>query len=126
MYVCKNLNPKGKKTGDCAIRAVAAATNKSWDETYIGLANIGFKNKTIINDTETVDLYLRQLGFNVGTIKVNKGGHRPTVKSFANEHPNWVCVLRVANHLVACAYGNYIDIWDSGDKSVYKYWYKPL
>lgn len=126
MFVKKNLNPRGHKTGDCVIRAVAAATGLSWDNTYQALSKAGFELKVEMSEVEAVDLVLKSLGFLEGKIKVVKGSKRPTVKSFSEQNPNLVAVLRVANHMVACAYGNYVDIWDSGDCSVYKYWYKEV
>ena len=120
------LNPKGIKTGDCAIRAVAAALSASWDNAYKQLADAGFRLKVSMSETEAVESVLLNNGFSIGKIKVPRGSHRPTVASFTREHPDWVSVLRVANHLVACSNGIYVDIWDSGECSVYKYWYKEI
>lgn len=125
-YVEHNINPENKKVGDCAIRAVAVATGLGWDVAYKLLSEIGFNLKCAMSDVEAVEEALLRCGFSVGKIKVPKGSSRPTVAEFADEHPNWYCVLRVANHLVACGRGNYVDTWDCGDKSVYKYWYKPI
>lgn len=125
-YVKYNVNPKGRKVGDCAIRAVAVATGLGWDEAYKQLSSAGFYYKCAMNDIEAVDIVLKDNGFKVGTIKVQKGEKRPTVSEFARNTPEWYCVLRVANHLVASGRGNYVDIWDCGDKSVYKYWYKEI
>ena len=126
MFKKANVNPKGKKTTDCVIRAVAAATGLGWDEAYKQLAEVGFIQKCEMSDTESVDIVLRNNGFLVGTIRVQKGDKRPTVAQFAEQHPNWYCVLRVANHLVASGNGFYVDTWDSGDCAVYKYWYKEI
>ena len=38
-----NPNPEGKQVGDCTVRAIAKATGKSWDETYVGLCLHGLK-----------------------------------------------------------------------------------
>lgn len=124
MYIEKNLNPKSRKVGDCTIRAVAAATGLGWDKAYKQLAEAGFHCKCCMCNIEAVDMVLKNNGFKVGKIQVVKGGKRPTVNSFAKENPTLICVLRVAGHLVATGYGNYVDIWDCGEKSVYKYWYK--
>lgn len=126
MYVKHNINPKNKKTGDCAIRAVGAATKLGWDLAYEGLCRHGFMLKTAPNDTEAIHSFLIEQGFTEGIIRVPKGSKRPTVDSFAKEHPNWYSVLRVSNHITCCAYGNYLDIWDCGKSSVYKYWYKEI
>lgn len=123
MFINKNLNPRGLKTGDCAIRAVAGATGLSWDEAYNIMAYTGFNIKREMAEVETVEKVLLDRGFKVGKIKVVKGCKRPTVRGFAEQHPNMTGVMRVANHLVAFGRGHYMDIWDSGDCSVYKYWY---
>lgn len=125
-YVNYNINPKGRKTGDCAIRAVAVATGLGWDEAYNQLAAAGFLLKCAMNYTEAIEAVLVSNGFSVGKVKVPRGSKRPTVEGFAQEHPNWYAVLRVSNHLVATGKGNYVDIWDCGECSVYKYWYKPV
>lgn len=125
-YVNYNINPKGKKTGDCSIRAVAVATGLGWDEAYNQLAAAGYLLKVEMSEVEAIEAVLTSHGFLVGKVKVPKGSRRPTVAGFAQEHPNWYAVLRVANHVVATGKGNYVDIWDSGDCSVYKYWYKPI
>lgn len=126
MFVKYNVNPRNRKVGDCAIRAVATATGLGWDEAYKQLAAAGFLYKCSMSDVEAIDIVMQNNGFKVGTIKIHKGDKRPKVAKFAEEHPNWYCVLRVANHLVASGRGNYVDTWDSGDCSVYKYWYKEI
>lgn len=126
MYVEFNINPKNKKTGDCAIRAVAVATGLGWDKVYQGLATSGFLCKTAMNDVEAINHFLLSQGFKEGKVKVSKGSKRPTVDGFAKEHPNWYAVLRTAGHITCCGRGNYVDIWDCGYQSVYKYWYKEI
>lgn len=125
-YIHHNMNPKNKKVGDCAIRAVAAALGCSWDDAYLELATSGLALKCAMNDIEAVEDVLVSNGFSIGKIIATKGSKRPTVAQFAAEHPDMSAVLRVSNHLVTCRQGKYIDIWDSGNKSVYKYWYKQI
>lgn len=36
-FVRYNNNPKQNKTSDCVIRAISFATNKSWEDIYIGI-----------------------------------------------------------------------------------------
>ena len=127
MYVNYNVNPRGKKTGDCAIRAVAVATGLGWDKAYLGLSDAGFKVKSAMNDTEAIQFFLvDMLGWKEGKVRAVKGSRRPTVDSFSRENPNIYAVLRTAHHITCCAKGNYVDIWDCGEQSVYKYWYKEM
>ena len=115
MYIQRNLNPKGKKTDDCAIRAVAAATGLDWLSASRLLTKHAEENYTVLNSSEAVEKALLSVGFIKGKINVSKGSRRPTVRSFSEDYPNIIAVLRVANHFTAC-----------GDKSVYSYWYKPI
>lgn len=126
MFVNYNINPLGKKTGDCSIRAVAVATGLGWDKAFEGLTASAYRLKTVPDDTEAIEDFLLRQGFKIGKIKVPKGGKRPTVAQFAELHPDMYAVLRVAGHLTCSGRGNYVDIWDCGDKSVYKYWYKYI
>ncbi len=41
MWVRCNPNPLGKQVGDCAIRAIAIATDKSWRNAYDDLCQLG-------------------------------------------------------------------------------------
>ena len=121
MFKKQNLNPKNKKTSDCVIRSFASATGKSWDDTYSDLCDIGFKIKSMPNDKTVYTVYAESLGFEKCKIELSNG-HKPTVKSFADNHPSGIFILRLAGHLVTVIDGDYIDSWDCGYKSVYMYW----
>lgn len=126
MFINYNINPLSKKTGDCSVRAVATATGLGWDKAFEGLVASAYRLKTVPDDTEAIEDFLLKQGFKIGKIKIAKGDRRPTVDEFAKAHPDMYAVLRVAGHLTCSSRGNYVDIWDCGDKSVYKYWYKQI
>ena len=50
-----NANPKGWKTDDCVIRAIALATNQTWDKVFTDLNEIAFKKKRVFNDKKVYD-----------------------------------------------------------------------
>ena len=56
-------NPSNKLTGDCVIRAIASALNKSWDEVYDDLCAIGKKYKLMPNDSKCYERYLKANGY---------------------------------------------------------------
>ena len=120
----KNENPKSKEVGDCVVRALATATENSWDDVYRELCKIGFELKVMPNSDEAYHKYLEDSGFERRKISVKKGSKRPTVLSFTKEHKEGVYVLRVANHVTVSKEGIYYDIWDCGDSCVYSYWEK--
>ena len=45
MYEFYNPNPHNKSVGDCVIRALSKALNKTWDETFIDLFTVAFELK---------------------------------------------------------------------------------
>lgn len=121
MYKEFNANPKGRKTGDCLIRAFSLASGKTWEETLTDLYQIALDIKASPTESETCAKYADQLGFKSGKAEIVRH-HRPTVASFAKSHPIGTFVLRLAHHVVTVKDGVYYDIWDCGAKSVYKYW----
>lgn len=42
-YIERNLNPLGKRTGDCVIRSIATVMNEDWDSTYKCIGNYWVK-----------------------------------------------------------------------------------
>lgn len=56
-------NPHGGSVGDCAVRAVAAATGQSWEQAYIGLALTGFALGDMPSANRTWGAYLQKHGF---------------------------------------------------------------
>ena len=99
-----NPNPEGKQVGDCTVRAIAKATGKSWDETYVGLC-------------------LRQQGFTRNVVP-NTCPDCYTVEEFARDHPHGMYVLALSSHVVCVEDGKYFDSWDSGNEIPLFYWEK--
>ena len=124
-YIEMNLNPKGKKTGDCVIRAISYVSGKSWNEVFDLLCKTARKKAMMPNDTLVYKAVLKDLGFIKQTIPAIEAGECcPTVADVAR-----LCkapaVLSAAHHLVAVdGKGHYIDIWNCGKKRCYTYWTK--
>ena len=58
-FTYNNVNPKNKINGDCVIRSIANAMNKTWDEVNEDLFKYSVKYKTILNDKHTYEKYLK-------------------------------------------------------------------
>lgn len=117
------FQPNSHSCGDCALRAVAKATNQTWYTVFDDLIPIARKMQRMPNDTEVIGKYLEEKGFKWVPIKVEYGDSRPLVHEFAKNHEE-TCVLRVSHHLTSSGKGKYYDIWDCGDNSLYGYWIK--
>ncbi len=58
----ENFNPV-RVTGDCVVRAIAAAAGLSWNEAFDGLAECAGPDGLILDRYDVYDRYLRRLGF---------------------------------------------------------------
>ena len=63
MYVHYNANPAMNDTIDCTVRAIAYATDETWDFTYVVLALYGFIFYAMPNVNAVWDRYLMDRGF---------------------------------------------------------------
>lgn len=126
MYIKENLNPMGRKTTDCVIRAIAKASGEDYFKVLDLLVEQQKKTGYDMSEKMNYDTVLKNLGFVKKSIKVAKGDKRPTVDEIAKSTKgnNTKIVAAVAHHLVACEKGHYYDIWDCGDKSLYSYYVK--
>lgn len=136
-FIKNNLNPSGKKVGDCVIRAIQYATNQTWPEVYQGLCAIGLELKDIPNSPKVYQKYLEDRGWKKNPMpKIPATGlkwssgvrseyatyHRLQLSQFVDENPKLLAIVSLANHLTVIDNGKLIDIWNCGRKSVGNYW----
>ena len=114
-----NPNPRKRRTGDCVIRAVCAATGKSWDEVFWGAAFAAFGLDDMPSSNIAWRLYLRSLGY-----KRREVTEEYTVGEFADDHPHGVYVLGTGSHAVTARDGRIYDTFDSRPEPVLFYYYK--
>lgn len=122
-YSQYNPNPRGRSVGDCAVRAVAKALGKSWEESYVGLVLTGFELGDLPNADSVWGAYLQSNGFCRHLLPDES--HYYTVADFATDHPNGTFVLSMpGRHVVTVIDGDYCDSWDSGREVPTYYWSK--
>lgn len=114
MYVYENTNPQKKNVGDCAIRAVAKATDQTWIQAYMALYVHGLQLADLANSDAVWTSYLRERGFTRGVIP-NTCPDCYTVADFAEDHPDGTFVLGTGSHAVAVIDGTIYDAWDSSN-----------
>lgn len=137
-----NANPKGKYTGDCAVRAIAAAVEKPWERVTMELAEMSCKTGYSFASKENMDKYLIQNGFAKEKQPRKRDNTKLTGEEFCRELQKWLgdkCIWGtctdngvviapriVANigghHVVAIVDGKVNDIWDSTDGCIGNYW----
>lgn len=123
-YYQPNNKDLKDRYGDCTIRALSKALNTTWLGAFdkaIPLCR-KYQVSNIFACPITVrKLIFKELGFDYVGISNKKGQKRPTVDSFAKDHPTGIYIANVANHEVAIVDGQYYDTWDSGECSMYGY-----
>ena len=58
MFHYYNANPFGRNVDDCTIRAISLATGKTWDETYLELAEFSRKQGITLSEISFINDYL--------------------------------------------------------------------
>lgn len=112
MFVHYNPNPKGKRVGDCVIRAISKALDQTWEQTYLDLVLRGYIMGDMPSSNAVWDAYLRGKGFERDIVSADCPDCY-TIKDFAEEHPEGVFVIGTGSHAVCVVDGDVFDAWDS-------------
>lgn len=121
MYIPYNANPDSLRVGDCTVRAISLALNKSWEMVYTGLYLKGYSMSDMPSANAVWGAYLRDHGFTRHIIPNDKP-HDYTVRDFCEDHPEGTYLLAIEGHLVCVKSGNFFDAWDSGSECPIYYW----
>ena len=122
-FINFNSNPRGNHVGDCTVRAISAALDQEWEETYLYMALYGFLMCDMPSADHVWGAYLKHKGFR--RYVVDDGGRDAyTVADFCAEHPAGVFILCPHGHVLTVKDGNYYDNWDSGGEVPVYYWAK--
>lgn len=115
MFEYYNPNPNGSDNNDCVIRALTKILDKSWEDVYWELAELGFLMHDMPSVNKVWDEYLRRYGFYRNVIP-NMCPTCYTVLDFCRDHPTGKFVLATGSHVVAVVNGDYYDSWNSGNE----------
>ncbi len=114
----KNLNPKGKKTGDCVIRALALALDKDYYTVYHELYMLSIKLGFIVSDKRVEEKLLLGSGFIKHKQPIKPSGRKYLVGEIDKLTKEDVVVISCAHHLTACIKGTIYDTWDCRGKCI--------
>lgn len=126
-YFQPNKKDIKDQVGDCQIRAFCKVLDIDWLAAFDMTIPIcrELQTYTIFDcDLKKTKAAMETLGFTYTGISNKKGSKRPTVDSFAKDHPTGRYIVSVSHHVVAVVDGKYYDTWDSGGKSLYGYYTK--
>jgi hypothetical protein len=136
-----NANPKGKVTGDCVIRALSNAMNKTWDEVLTDLYKYALKYKQMLNDDILYKKYLKDNGWVMLKQPRKWDNTKYTGIEFCKELQEGCCfnyndkdimvdgfsniIAHIGgHHIIAIKDCKIIDTWDSGNGCIGNIWVK--
>lgn len=132
-----NMNPKNKKTTDCVVRAIALATNQSWEKVLRDLCEIAIETGYHIDDVKCYAKYIESCGFTKCKQPRKPNNKKYTGKEFCQYlYDNKVAYNKPilahigGHHIVAIMPLNdkgekrfkVVDIWDSTDGTIGNFW----
>lgn len=118
-----NPNPKGKRVGDCVVRALSKALGMNWDDTYIALCVEGYLSCDLPSANAVWDRYLIKNGFKRYALS-ERCAECYTVRDFAEENPCGAFVVGTGTHAIAVIDGVIYDAWNSEDEQPIYYYCK--
>jgi len=123
-----NVNPKGRKTGDCSTRAIVGLLGISYNEALdLQLAEVK-KCYYDFTSHQVMERVLEKFGY----VKMKQPRKSDGTKYEVKEMDKWLgskelqdgVIVNVAHHYVVIKGDSYIDSWDSGRKCVGNYYKK--
>ena len=128
-----NLNPKGIRTGDCVIRAIAYATKQPWENVYTDLSVLGLKLKRLPNEKQVYEKYLEQQGWTKHKQPKKANGSKMPVELLAeiieigcsSKRPKKILVT-MPGHMSCIEWTGsemkLVDTWNCSTRNVGNYW----
>lgn len=116
-----NPNPKGRKLGDCAVRAVAKALDVDWYEAFALLSVEGLNQCDLPSANAVWGTVLRKHGFRREAIPAECPDCY-TVADFLRQYPEGRFVIALNGHVVTAEDGTLFDTWNSLDQTPLYFW----
>lgn len=117
MYIYYNNNPKGKRIGDCVVRAISKALEIDYKTVGSMLLENSQKNNCHVI---TRDCYSKLLEKQFGLKRMK--ANNITVGELANLLQDHKLLIRIKNHLTCSIYGDVYDIWNPENEMVDVFW----
>lgn len=125
-----NLNPRGRRTGDCSTRALAAVTGLPYDECLKRQMEESLRSYYDPTSKQVMEKVLEELGWHKLKQPKKRDGSKYKVKELDQLiRPEYLAegvLVTVANHHTAVKNTLIIDTWDCGDKCVGNYYVKSM
>ena len=121
-----NVNPKGRKTGDCSTRALVGALNIEYEEALDLQCEVAKKTCYGITDKQVIEGVVEKFGY----VKMKQPRKANGKKYMVGELDEILTpkqmeegvLITIANHHTCIVKGELQDIWDCRKKSVGNYY----
>jgi hypothetical protein len=123
MFINYNKNPAGNFTGDCVIRGIATVMDREWDDVWLEIMTVAFKEKDMMTSNRIWQKYLEQQGYHRYMLPETCPDCY-TIKDFTRDFDVGRFIVGTGTHVIAVIDGNYYDTGDSGDDIPIYYWKK--
>ncbi len=118
----KNINPLGKKTGDCVVRALALALDRDYVDVYKELFDISLGTGFIVNDKHVEEKFMARHGFVKHKQPKKPNGEKYLIAEIDKLCRDRVIVISCAHHLTVVIGGTLVDSWDCRGKCISNYY----
>ena len=116
MFIYYNNNPFGRHVNDCSVRAIALATERSWDETYRELSNFARKEGITFSEVEFINDYLAQRYPRYCQDERHKV---VTLKDFTDLQLPGRWLVTMSGHITAVINGDCYDTFDPSNRYIW-------
>lgn len=123
MFQQTNPNPLGKKVGDCTVRALSLATGQSWEKVYLDLCIQGYMMADMPSSNNVWGAYLMDRGWQYRRLQ-DTCPFCYTVEDFCRDKNKGTYIVGTGSHVICVKEGDWMDEWDSGEKTVLFYFSK--
>lgn len=120
-YKYYNPNPSGNLVGDCVIRAVSKALDRSWEEVYVKICLQGLMMHDMPSSNSVWGSFLYAQNFRRHAIP-DMCPDCYTVEEFAADNQVGTFVLATGSHTVCVQDGDWYDAWDSCSEIPAYFW----
>lgn len=121
VWIEYNPNPDGRRTDDCAIRALCKALGVSWAEASVMLSAKALAMGTTQTNKATVNAVLHENGFRRRALP-DTCPDCYTAKMFCMDNPRGLFVVCFDQHIAVVEDGRIFDSWDSTREIPLFYW----
>lgn len=121
MFATTSRKPN-QRSGDCVIRSISLALDKTWNEVYDSLCEIGRDMCRVPNEDKVYEKYLTGLGFTKQKQLRKDDNTKYTAREFAENHRKGTYIVRLSHHLTCIKDGKIHDTWNCGEWTTGNYY----